>query len=244
MRTTTTSTSISDDPSTALLDCGDLPFDDNDFAANRDAIRKAVATILERGATPIVLGGDDSVQTPVLQAAAGSREITVLQIDAHIDWRDEVQGERLGLSSTMRRASELPGVRQIVQVGARAIGSARPEDVRDARAYGAQIFEARTVKKNGVQPVVEAVAPGRPVLVCIDVDGLDPSIVPGVIGPAPGGLDYTEVLELLTGVAARAPILGLNVVEFVPENDNGLGALVAARLAILGIGLSIRSRRA
>ena len=67
--------------------------------------------------------------------------------------------------------------------------------------------------------------------------------MPGVIGPAPGELDYTEVLELLASVAERAPILVMNIVEFVPENDNGLGALVAARLAVFGIGLSIRSRR-
>ncbi len=69
-------------------------------------------------------------------------------------------------------------------------------------------------------------------------------MVPGVIGPAPGGLLYGEVVDLLTAVSLRAPIAGFNVVEFVPENDvNGAGALVAARLAIVGVGLAARAAR-
>ena len=65
-------------------------------------------SVLAAGAVPMVLGGDDSIPIPVLQAYADRGPVTVVQIDAHIDWRDEVKGERWGLSSTMRRASEMP----------------------------------------------------------------------------------------------------------------------------------------
>ena len=86
------------------VDCGDIAVDASDPAGNRAALRDAVALILAHDAVPVLLGGDDSLPTPMLEAyARRSRPVTILQIDAHIDWRDEVQGERWGLSSTMRR---------------------------------------------------------------------------------------------------------------------------------------------
>lgn len=219
-----------------VVDCGDVAYDADDFEANRTRIAETTATLLGRGARPLVLGGDDSVQIPVLAEHARRGQITILQIDAHIDWRDEVQGERLGLSSTMRRASEMANVKAIVQVGARGIGSARAADVADAKAWGARLFDMRSIRAGGLQPAIEAIPAGRPVVVCLDVDGLDPSAVPGVIAPSPGGLGYGDVVDLLHGVAARAPITGFHIVEFVPERDvQGLGAVTVARLAKLGL---------
>jgi agmatinase len=225
-----------------LIDAGDLAFDAADFTGNRARIRATMAEWIGRGIRPVVLGGDDSVQIPILAAFADAGPITVLQIDAHIDWRDEVQGERFGLSSTMRRASEMGGVKSIVQVGARAVGSARPGDVADAIAAGVQLFDMRKIRSDGLAPVIASIPKDRPVVVCLDVDGLDPSVVPAVIGRAPGGLGYGDIVELIAGVAARAPIAGFNIVELVPENDiGGQGALVAGRLAILGAGHAARS---
>ncbi len=232
-------------PGRVLVDCGDVEFDDRDFAGNRARIGQVAATLLARGALPLVLGGDDSVQIPVIEAFARRGDITIVQIDAHIDWRDEVQAERLGLSSTMRRASEMPGVKAIVQVGARGIGSARPSDVADARAWGATLVDMRTLRAKGPAAAIEAVPEGRPVVVCLDVDGLDPSVMPGVIAPSPGGLGYGDVVELLHGVARRAPIAGFNIVEFVPQNDpTGVAAAIVSRLAKLGLGFLAGGRRA
>ena len=127
------------------VDCGDLPFDEADATGNRDRIRGAVSKILDRSAVPILLGGDDSIPIPMFEAFAGRGEFTILQIDAHIDWRDEVQGERFGLSSTMRRASEMAQIVRIVQVGQRGIGSARRADYEDALAWGVHFVHAREV---------------------------------------------------------------------------------------------------
>ena len=231
------------DGSTArAVDCGDLAGDEGDAAGNRARITEAVRTILARGATPVVLGGDDSVPIPVFEGFSGRGPFTVLQVDAHIDWRDEVGGERMGLSSTMRRASEMPQVERIVQVGARGIGSARPEDYRAARAYGVHFVFADTVHEHGVEPVLEAVPDGAEVLLTIDCDGLDPALMPAVIGRAPGGLDYWQTVRLMRGVAAKARIAGFDIVEFMPDRDvDGLGALAAARLVANAIGLIARS---
>src|SRR5580704_5742242 len=139
----------------SAADCGDLPVDEADAPRNRERIRAAVSTILDRGATPIVLGGDDSVPIPLFQAFEGRGRFTILQLDAHIDFRDEVDGERLGLSSTMRRASELDFVERIIEVGQRAVGSARPADYEEALARGVTFVSAREVHAKGIGRVLE-----------------------------------------------------------------------------------------
>jgi agmatinase len=83
---------------------------------------------------PIVLGGDHGIPIPVLRAFEGRGPITLVQIDQHIDWRDEVNGVREGLSSPIRRASEMSHIGEIFQIGLRATGSARTEEVEAARA--------------------------------------------------------------------------------------------------------------
>lgn len=221
-------------------DLGDLPYTE-DNAANREAIRSAVSTIVDRGAVPVLIGGDDSIPIPMLQAFEGRGKYTIVQIDAHIDWRDDVGGERWGLSSTMRRASEMDHIEAIIQVGARNIGSARPQDLADAMAWGAHFFTARDLARDGIQPVLDAIPAGGNVIICFDCDGLDPSIMPGVIGRAPGGLGYWQTVELLSGIAAKSRIAAFDLVEFMPEQDvDGLGALTAARMVTTALGLICR----
>ena len=226
-----------------VVDCGDLPYAEDDAEGNRRRITGAVRTLLDGGAVPIVLGGDDSIPIPLFQAFEGRGRYAVLQIDAHIDWRDEVQGIRLGLSSTMRRASEMPWIERIVQVGARGTGSARVTDYRDAVSAGVSFFMANVVAWSGIDPILEAIPQGADVLITVDVDGLDPSIMPGVIGPAPGGLLYWQAASLIQGIARKARIAAFDIVEFVPERDiQQTGALTAARLVANAIGLIARQK--
>jgi agmatinase len=226
-----------------VVDCGDLPGSADDGRGNRALIAASVREVLDAGAVPVVLGGDDSIPIPVFQAFEDLGSFTVVQVDAHIDWRDAVDGERFGLSSTMRRAAEMHWVERIVQVGARGPGSARPADYRAALDFGAHIVTAREVQEHGMQPVIDLVPVGSQVLFTIDCDGLDPSIMPAVIGPAPGGLGYWQVLSLLEGVAARARIACFDIVELMPERDrDGIAALTAGRLVCNALGLIARQR--
>lgn len=227
----------------AAADLGDLAYDEGDPAQNRDRIRDTIATILERGAVPVVIGGDDSVPIPMFQAFAGRGPLTLLQIDAHIDWRDEVMGERLGLSSTMRRASEMGQIERIIQVGQRGIGSARVGDLEDARRHGVSFVPAKMVDGGGTDQVIGLVPMGQPVIINFDCDALDPAIMPGVIAPTPGGLSYWQAVRILHGVAERAPIAGFSIVEFMPERDiGGLGAITASRLLVNMLGLIARQK--
>lgn len=221
------------------VDAGDLPQDAGDAAGNRARIFGAVSQVLDRGAVPLLIGGDDSLPIPMLEAfGARDRAFHILQIDAHIDWRDEVGGERLGLSSTMRRASEMAHVAGIVQVGCRGIGSARTGDLEDALDWGVEFVPAGEAVRTGVGRAVDLIPEGAEVIICLDLDALDPSVMPAVIGRTAGGLGYWQVLELIAGVAEKARIAGFDMVEFMPERDiDGQGAMVAAQLlaAVMGI---------
>ena len=228
------------------VDCGDLPFSETDFQANRNAISQAVRAVLGRNAVPVLIGGDDSVPIPFLDAmAAATSNLTILQIDAHIDWRDEVRGERMGLSSTMRRASEMPHVGTMVQVGARGIGSAATSDYEDAVARGTRFVLAEQIHRDGIELAIEAIPAGTDIAICFDADGLDPSIMPAAIGRSPGGLWYWQALDLMRGAADKGRIIGMAFVEFMPERDvDGLGALIFGRLIAEALGLVSRQRRA
>jgi agmatinase len=223
----------------SAVDAGDLPQDEADPEGNRARIFGAVSQVLDRGGVPLLIGGDDSLPIPMLEAyGARSRGITILQIDAHIDWRDEVGGERLGLSSTMRRASEMAHVEAIIQVGQRGIGSARVQDVADAETWGVAFVPAGEVARTGIGRAIDLIPAGAEVVVCLDLDALDPSVMPAVIGRTAGGLTYWQVLELIAGVSERARIAGFDMVEFMPSRDvDGQGATVAAQLlaAVMGI---------
>lgn len=232
------------EPGLRAVDCGDLDYDEADPAANRVRIREAVAAIIRARALPIVLGGDDSIPIPMLEGLAATGPCTILQLDAHIDWREAHMGERLGLSSTMRRASEMAHIERIVQVGARGMGSAHSDDLRDAVAWGAQIVTAREIHRGGVDLALDLIPRGSNVIVCIDADALDPSLVPGVIGRTPGGIDYFQTLDLIAGAATRGRIVALSVVEYMPEVDvDGLGALTLSRLIAASMGLLARQQQ-
>lgn len=230
------------DGKVTAVDCGNLECGERDSAANRDLIRSTIQSMLDQNAVPIVIGGDDSVPIPMLQAFEGRGDLTILQVDAHIDWRDEAHGEPWGLSSTMRRASEMPHIKNIVQVGMRAIGSARPGDVSDALDWGAKLITAQQISAQGIGQALDLIPEGADVVISLDCDGLDQAIIPGVIGRAPGGLTYWDVVGLIQGVSKKARIAGFNIVEFMPERDvDGLGALVAARIIVNAVGTLARA---
>ena len=91
-----------------IVDCGDVAMKPGDFAGNFAATTTAVKAILDRGAVPIV-GGDHAIPIPVFRAYEGQDPMVVIQLDQHIDWREERNGVTLGLSSTMRRARKCRG---------------------------------------------------------------------------------------------------------------------------------------
>lgn len=225
----------------AGIDAGDVPTIMHDNAGNRARIEAKTREVLGLPAVPILIGGDCSVTIPFLAGFADHGPVWVLQIDAHIDWRDEVRGERYGYSSPMRRASEMPHVAGMVQVGLRSVGSARLADIEAALVYGSRFVTAREIHAQGVDAALRHIPEGARVAVTLDCDSLDPSIMPGVAARTPGGLTYTQVIDLIAGLGRRARITGFDLVEFYPPADiDGLSALTAARILVNVVGAIVR----
>jgi agmatinase len=224
-----------------LVDAGDVDGRPDDGPGNLDRAEAAVASLVAAEVVPLVLGGDDSIPIPVLRAFAGHGPLTVLQVDAHLDFRHEVDGVREGYSSPMRRAAELGHVEQIVQVGLRGVGSARSEDVADALAAGNLLVTARELGERGVAWLTEQLPADASVFVAFDCDGLDPAVLPAVSGASPGGLSYDQAADLLAGVATRCRVVGAAFTELVPSLDaTGMSSLVVVRLIMRLAGAMAR----
>jgi agmatinase len=236
---------LGDDGDTfGMVDCGDVVTDSNDPEGNRTKITGAVRRILDAGAVPVVLGGDDSVPIPVLQAYEGRGPFIILQIDAHADWGDVIQGNPLGYGSPMRRASEMPWITGMIQIGMRGLGSGEAWQTRDAKSWGSQLIESRRFHADGADAALAGITGDRDVIISIDCDGIDPAILPAVNMPTPGGLTYEDMMAILHGAAARTRIAGFILTELVPERDDPyrLSAMTAARIISVALGLIIGSR--
>ena len=227
-----------------IVDCGDVVANVRDVEGNARNAVAAIRQLSEYGAVPIVLGGDDSVSALAIRALENRAPVTVVQIDAHIDYRDEVNGERHGYSSPMRRAAELGFVDRIIHVGSRGIGSARSQDVADTLARGNRIVTAGDVRERGISHVLEQIPAGGNYHVVLDCDGLDPAVMPGTSAPVPGGLSYDDVATLFRALGKRGRVIGFNLAEHYPSLDvNGITALTAVRLIVnLMAGTRIGSR--
>jgi len=225
-----------------IVDCGDVPGDPLDIPATVQRATDAVRAILARGAVPIVFGGDDSVPIPVVRAYRDYGPLVVVQVDQHLDFREEVGGVREGYSSPMRRISEMAWVEQIVQVGLHGIGSALTSDVEEARAAGNLLITEREVHELGMDAVLDRIPDGADYFITIDFDGFDAAVCPAVSHPEPGGLTFAEGVALLCGLAAKGRVVGMDMVEFVADHDlHGLGARVAGRLILNLIHAMIRA---
>jgi len=220
-----------------FADLGDLETKPLDGAGNRALIHACTQSILKAGAVPLMIGGDDSTPIPFIEAFAEHGPLTIVQIDAHIDWREERYGERYGFSSTMRRASEMKHVERIIQVGMRGIGSARKGEVDFARNWGAQLVTSREVLDNGIAGTLAKIPTGSRCLITLDCDALDAAVMPAVAYPTPGGLTYNHVTGLIHGIARKARIVGFDLIEFVPEKDaTGMAAFTATHIVLNVVG--------
>jgi agmatinase len=201
-----------------------------------------VRKILKAGAMPIVLGGDHAIPIPVLRAFEGRGPITLVHVDQHLDWRDEVNGVRNGLSSPIRRASEMEHIGEIFQIGLRATGSARAEEFEAAKAYGAHLISAFELHDIGMDAVLDRIPDGGRYYITIDMDGMDPSIAPAVAAPMPGGVTYLQARKLVHGLVNKGRVVGMDIVEITPRYDlNQITCITAGRLIVNLIGAAVRA---
>jgi agmatinase len=226
------------------VDYGNLVRESESFHEYSHSITRAVRELLSQGTIPLVIGGDHGTTIPVLKAYDAFTNLCVVQIDAHLDWVDERDGVSEGFSSPMRRASEMPWVASVVQIGLRGQGSACQKEVDDAAACEKSLLiRAEDLHEQGVDKVLKHIPDVPYYYLTVDADGFDPSIAPGVAYPTPGGVTYYQLFKLMRGLAGKGMLMGMDFVEVVPENDvANLTSLFGARQLLNFIGVVAHSK--
>lgn len=189
--------------------------------ADADAVTAAIAGQLDAGRQTITLGGDHSITFPILRAFRDRHpDLTVVHIDAHPDMYDDLGGNPLSHASPFARALEANCMTTLVQLGIR---TATPHQREQAERWGVIMLSPRQLTD------FDANALSGPIYLSVDLDGLDPSVAPGVSHHEPGGLTFREVLDVID--ALPGPIVGADVVELNPARDLvDMTAMVAAKL--------------
>ena len=187
-------------------------------------VRKKVTELLDDGKFVVTLGGEHSVSIGVVQAFADKMPgISVLQIDAHTDLRQEYEGSRFNHACVMARVRELC---PIVQVGIRSMDVVEKPYVSPDRIFYAKDIVGRD--KSWIMDVINKLTDS--VYVTIDLDGFDPSVLPATGTPEPGGLSYYDVLDLMRTLIQTRQVVGFDVVELCPIQDNKASDFLATKL--------------
>ncbi len=188
-----------------------------------EAVRHRVQGHLANRKLTVVVGGEHSVSVGAVQAYADRYPgLSVLQLDAHTDLRDEYEGSQYNHACVMARVRELC---PIVQVGIRSMDiSEKPALTKDRVFFAHEIHDSLTWIDRVVAQLTEQV------YLTIDLDAFDPSIMPSTGTPEPGGLGWYQVLTLLKAVCRRRTVVGFDVVELCPVKTNWAPDFLAAKL--------------
>ena len=194
-------------------------------------VRLAAETLLDRGKFVVMLGGEHSLSLGMVQACRGKHpDLSVLQLDAHADLRNEYWGTRYSHACVMRRVVEFC---PIVQVGVRSLSleECRFIEERELQPF---YYDDFSIRLDYLDEVVSAL--NEEVYVTIDLDVFDPSLMPAVGTPEPGGMSWHEVLSVLRAVARKRRIVGFDLVELCPKAGPEACSFLAAKLAYKLIG--------
>ncbi len=197
--------------------------EDRSPAAMVEAVRRRVQGHLANRKLTVVVGGEHSVSVGAVQAYVDRYPgLSVLQLDAHADLRDEYEGSRYNHACVMARIRELC---PMVQVGIRSMDiSEKPALVEDRVFFAHEIHDSLTWIDQVVAKLTEQV------YLTIDLDAFDPSIMSSTGTPEPGGLRWYEVLTLLKTVCRRRTVVGFDVVELCPVETNWAPDFLVAKL--------------
>jgi agmatinase len=226
--------------SVSIHDSGDLEFAGNTKAALESAARYTKLLGVS-GKFPVMLGGEHSLTVGAitgllsLHPDASEAPFGVVVLDAHLDFRNEYEGERNSHACVTRRLSELLGTGSVVPIGIRSMSS---EEHLEAQKAGLKYYDVNAVKEMGMQLLIEDVMEllgHRKIYLSVDMDALDPAYAPGVGNPEPFGLSDLYVRDCIEQLAPH--LIGFDIMELSPEYDCGNTAALAARFVRSVIGL-------
>jgi agmatinase len=195
----------------SIHDMGDLELPLGEKKISLDLIRKAVRKILSGNKFPILLGGDHLITLPIVEELVKNYpQLQIVHIDAHTDLREEYLGESVSHSTVMRRVVDHLGEGRLFQIGIR---SGTEDEFKLARKMKSIIpFDS-----DSLSSMIKRLR-NQSVYITLDLDVMDPSFLPGVGTPEPGGLTFQEFISLLKKLQALH-VIGFDMVELTPDYD-------------------------
>lgn len=193
-----------------------------------------IGDVVSKGKFPIVLGGEHSVTIPAVKSL---REVGVISIDAHLDFRQEYLGERNSHACVTRRIVEQVGMENVVVLGVRSISR---EEVGGELP---EFIDAFTIREEGMEKAVRRgmdLIEKEKIYLTLDIDGIDPACAPGTGTPEPFGISDLDAKKCIDLLASR--LVGFDLVEVCPNYDKGNTAALSARLVREVIATSWKSR--
>jgi len=210
-----------------ICDLGDLNITES-LQETLQRLEKVLGNVVSAKKFPVVLGGEHSVTLGTVKAFG--TDVAVLDLDAHMDLRDEYMQSRLSHTTFMRRLAELIGPEKIIEVGVRALCKA---DLDYAKKTGLTYITAHDLHhisiEKAIQMIQDKLADFNKIYLTIDIDVLDPSVAPAVGNPEPEGISTHMLLDLLAGICDKR-LCGFDLVEVSPHYDSGGTAAQAARI--------------
>jgi agmatinase len=211
--------------------------------AMMEGIAAAVAPHVSAGKLVLGLGGEHSISPAIVRGVLRARPapLTVVQIDAHADLRDSYEGERHSHACAMRRILE-ENVGPTVQVGVRSWSLEEARYMRGAQGR-VNVYSMNRVRQTGRDDLlreIRGMVKGRDVYLTIDVDGLDPSVVPATGTPEPGGLTWQQALDIVTLVASESRLVAMDCVELAPAPGLAMAEFAVARLLYAALSAALR----
>lgn len=200
-----------------------------------EVTQKAVQQLIAEDKFVIALGGEHSITAGIVEAyrqAYTDEPFTVIQIDAHGDLRHEYEGSIHNHACVMRRIVEmnLP----TLQIGIRAICKEEADLIKEKQLA---VFRAREIatQSDWMERAIASIKTKR-VFLTIDLDGIDPTLIPGVGTPEPGGLNWYSLTAFLRRVFASHQVIGCDIMELAPIVDSVVSEFTAAKLTYKLIG--------
>ena len=192
-------------------------------------VKSAAGQVFSAQKFLLALGGDHAVSIGTIAAAAAVfPDLGVVQIDAHLDLRDAWNGSRFNHGCAMRRVVDDMGL-TVFPVGIRAVAPEELEVLRLRRISPVWAHRIAGEESDWTSALIDALPPR--VYLSIDLDGLDPSVLPGTGTPEPGGLSYRQVVSLIQSLARRRQVVAADVVELAPFEGSHVSEYTAARIA-------------
>jgi len=194
-----------------IHDMGDLELPLGEKNLSLHLIRESVRMILLKRKFPILLGGDHLITLPVIEEILHVYpHLHLIHIDAHTDLREDYLGERLSHSTVMKRIGDHLEKGRFFQIGVRS-GTEEEFDL-------AKRMKSLVPIKQGPLRSMEKHLKGKPVYITLDLDVIDPGLLPGVGTPEPGGLTFQELLSLFKRLRSLH-VIGFDLVELTPDYD-------------------------